>query len=127
MIRLSLIALDGLYSVCRLPHGGAPPEPDAAWPFYSLTRTREEISFICPTPCVPPGAQAEHGWSCLRVEGTLAFAEVGILASLLSPLAEGGIPVFVVSTFDTDYLMIKEAHLGPAVRALREAGHRVTA
>lgn len=73
---------------------------------------------------VPPGARAESGWVCLQLHGPFPFAMTGILAAILNPLAEAGIGIFAVSTFDTDYVLIQEARLRAADLALQQAGHR---
>jgi hypothetical protein len=121
---LQLISLPGRYAVCRLL-------PDAPWPewavgdFLSATRTADELSIICPEDAVPPDVRCEMGWRCLRVVGTLDFAAVGVLAALVVPLAEAGISVFALSTFDTDYLLVKEHDFDRACTALRQFGHRL--
>jgi hypothetical protein len=123
---LALEILAGLYAVCRL-------EPDAelpAWaegPFVSLTRARGELSVVCVQDGVPPAVRAERDWRCLRVRGPLGFGLTGILASLASPLASSGVSIFVVSTFDTDYLLVQQRDLDRAVHALERAGHTVEA
>ncbi len=80
---------------------------------------------VCPERAVPAGVDAERGWRCLRVRGPLAFELTGVLASLASPLAAAGVPIFALSTFDTDYLLIPGARLETAVDVLRTAGHRL--
>ena len=75
---------------------------------------------------MPEGVVAERGWRCLRVAGTIPFSVVGVLASLAAPLAEAGISVFAVSTFDTDYLLVKAADFEKAITALTQAGHSIT-
>ena len=75
---------------------------------------------------MPPSVAAENGWRCLRVAGELDLALVGILRSLLEPLARSGVPVFVVSTFTTDYLLVKERILERALESIRQSGHRVS-
>ena len=74
---------------------------------------------------MPADVKSERGWRCLRVSGPLDFAAVGILSSLIEPMAGASIPVFVMSTFDTDYLMIKDVDFDRAVAAMRDAGHTV--
>jgi hypothetical protein len=112
------------YAVCRLAADA--PLPDwAAGDLVSLTRTGDELSIVCCADCVPDGVRCETGWRVLRVAGVLDFALVGILASLLVPLAEAGISVFALSTFDTDYVLVRETDLARAVQTLREAGHDV--
>jgi hypothetical protein len=124
MARWTLISLDGLFAVCRLA-GDAPLPTWATGSFTSITRTADELSIVCRSEDVPEGIRCERGWRCFRVAGALDFAMVGVLASLLAPLAGAGIPVFVVSTFDTDYLLVKEGRWHAAVEVLRREGHRV--
>jgi hypothetical protein len=120
----TLIVLPGRYAVCRLPADAAVP-PWATGDFVTITRTAEEISIVCSAEGVPDGIRSEAAFRCLRIAGTLEFAVVGVLASLVVPLANANIPAFAVSTFDTDYLLLKEADVEKAVNALREAGHQV--
>src|SRR4051794_39552140 len=115
MSSLSLEILDGTFAVCRLHEESPLPAWAAGSPFCCLARTAEELSIVCPEDRVPEGVRAERGWRCLRVAGTLDFAEVGVLAALLAPLAGAGIPVFVVSTFETDYLLVKGDRFDAAV------------
>lgn len=90
-----------------------------------VTRTPEELSVMCRQELLPAGVQAEVGWRCLRVAGAMPLTLVGVLASLTKPIAAAGVGVFAVSTFDTDYLFVKEAEFQLAVAALRRAGHTV--
>ena len=119
---LNLELLAGSFAVCRL-EAEAPVPAWAAGSFVSLTRTDAELSLVCPEQSVPPGVRAEAGWRCLRVKGPLGFGLTGILASLASPLASSGVSIFVVSTYDTDYLMVQQRDLERALDALRRAGH----
>jgi hypothetical protein len=122
--RLALALFPGLFAVCRLPPESAVP----AWvvgDLASVTRTAGELSVVCRQGVVPDGARCERGWRCLGVVGTLDFSLVGVLASLLVPLAEAGVSVFCLSTFDTDYLLVKEEQVERALEALRTAGHSV--
>jgi hypothetical protein len=124
---LTLVPLDDLFAVCRL----AADTPLPAWiarsasVFVSITRTSDELSIVCRQEVVPEDVRCERGWRCLRVAGTLDPALVGVLASLLAPLADAGIAVFVVSTFDTDYLLVKEERWDSTIAILRRAGHSV--
>lgn len=119
---IELIVLDGRYAIARLGPAGPIPDWAARGGFVSITRTAEELSVIAAEGAVPEGVRAERGWKLLRVAGTLDFAEVGILARLAGPLATAGIPIGAVSTFDTDYLLVRAGALDRAVDALREAG-----
>src|SRR5262249_23273454 len=96
----TLSPLPGRFAVCRLPADA--PVPDGVWggPFTSVTRTADELSVVCPEAAVPGGVRCETGWRCYRVHGPLPLTQVGVLASLLSPLAAAGVSVFAISTFD---------------------------
>jgi uncharacterized protein len=121
---LTLTLLPGRLAVCRL-------EEDAPLPVWavgsvtSITRTPDELSVVCSEETVPDGIRAERGFRCLAVAGPLDFALTGVLASLAPPLAAAGVSIFVVSTFDTDLLLVRDALLARAVTALGDSGHRV--
>jgi len=117
--------LDGTFAVAKLPPNAAIPAWASSGPFFSITRTADELSIVCPEIQVPPGVQAEPGWRCVRVAGKMDFSLVGVLASLVGPLAEAGISVFAVSTFDTDYLLVKDGDWERAKEVLVGAGHSV--
>jgi uncharacterized protein len=118
-----LVVSDVPLAVCRL--GGAEPIPGWAIQggFFSITRTVEELSVVCPENLIPDDVRAERGWRALRVAGVIEFSVTGLLAGLTAPLAEAGISVFALSTYDTDYLLVKEHDLGRAIQTLRGAGH----
>lgn len=122
---MQLYALDELYAIVRL-------EPDAEVPvwartghFWSITRSDSELSIVCPQDDVPTDASAERGWCALEVAGPLDFSLTGVVSSLVAPLAEEEIPIFLISTFETDYLLVREPDLHRAVEALTSAGHSV--
>jgi hypothetical protein len=111
-------------AVCRLD----PEDPLPSWPrgeLIALTRTADELSIVCAEECVPSGIQIEAGWRALKVAGPLDFSLTGILAAIASPLAAAEISIFALSTYDTDYVLVKEAHLAAAVRILSLAGHTI--
>jgi hypothetical protein len=124
MSRLTLALLQGRYAVSRLDPG-CPIPRWAAGSFVSMTRTHEELSIVCLEDNVPDGVETERDWRGLAVAGRLDFTLVGILSSLLGPLAQASIPVFVTSTFDTDYLFVKQGRLERALEVLRKAGHEI--
>jgi hypothetical protein len=114
-------------AVCRLPAAARVP----SWAlelhesFVSITRTPDELSIVCPDEAVPPDVeQAESGWRALKVPGPIPFTEVGVLAGLAAPLAAAGISLFAVSTYDTDYVLVKEPDLERALAALGAPGGR---
>lgn len=90
-----------------------------------MTRTRAEVSVVCTPDAEPEGAQVESGWRALEVAGPLDFGLVGIVAELTAALAQAQISVYVLSTFDTDYLLVRQASLATAVEVLRSAGHAI--
>ena len=122
---LTLLEVVGRFAVCKLPPDSAVPAWATAGDVFSVTRTGDELSVVCRQEAVPSGTHAEAGWRCLRVAGAMPFTLVGVLASLTTPVARAGVGVFAISTFDTDYLMVKEAQFPVAVAALRAAGHSV--
>jgi hypothetical protein len=121
---LKLELLEGTFAVCRLATKERVPEW-ARGTFVSITRTEAELSIVCPQDGVPPGIPCERGWRCLRVKGPLGFGMTGILASLAGPLAGSGVSIFVVSTYDTDYVLLQDRDLDRGTDALTRAGHAV--
>lgn len=120
---MKLALLDGSYSVCRFDAGAKIPQDIFSGPgFASVTRTADEISIVCETGSRPPIAREERGWKVLMVEGPLDFGMIGVLSSISAPLALAGISIFVISTFDTDYVLVKEARLDDAIAVLSAAG-----
>jgi hypothetical protein len=92
----------------------------------SITRSPDELSIVCLEGRVPQTVSCERGWRCLEVVGPFTFETIGVLASLASPLASAGVPILCISTYDTDYLLVRERDLPRAVEALRAAGHALT-
>lgn len=123
---LSLTVLGGTFAVARL--GATDPVPEWArqGELRSVTRTAGELSIVCEAARVPAGVEAERDWRCLAVAGPLDFSAVGILAALAGALAEAGVSIFALSTYDTDYLLVRAAALETAVEALRRRGHSVS-
>jgi putative acetyltransferase len=123
--RQTLLVLDDTFAVCRLGNGSSIPPWAIAGDFFAVARTTDELSVVCRQDAVPEGIRCERGWRCLGVAGTIPFSVVGVLASLTAPLAEAGVSVFAVSTFDTDYLLVKEKDLTAVVNVLERQGHTV--
>ena len=123
---MNLAVLEGSFSVCRLP-GDAPVPTAVDGPFWSLVRTRDEVSVVCPVGSEPADARIEAPWKVFVVEGQLDFGLTGVLAALATPLAEANVSIFAISTYDTDYVLVHAAALERAVEALRAAGHTVHA
>jgi hypothetical protein len=126
---MDLRVLPDRLSVCRLPVDAPWPTPSAPSGFFSATRTGEEVSVVCAEDDAPAGehVRVEPDWRALEVAGPLDFSMVGVMAALTAPLADVDVSVFVVSTYDTDYVLVHAAALEKAVEALRAAGHQVHA
>ncbi|MGG4492405.1 ACT domain-containing protein [Brevibacillus reuszeri] len=122
---MNLTILDTPFSVVKFPQAHDIPSWATKSEFFSITRTKEELSVVCESANVPAdiSEDAEHEWKCLKVEGVLDFALTGILSSLANPLADNGISIFAISTFNTDYLLVKTHSLEKAKLVLENAGH----
>ena len=125
MKRLELSVLPQRFAVCRLDSDDVIPDCPAECGFWSVTRTDEELSVVLPEASVPSNWKAATGWRCLKVRGPLDFGMTGVLASLASPLAEAGISIFAMSTYDSDYILVRDHDLEEAKKALSEAGHAI--
>jgi hypothetical protein len=119
---LTLRVLPGVLAVCRLPPDAPVPGWANSGALVSVTRTAEELSVVCAAAAVPTGVQSEGGWRALAVVGPLDFGLTGILAGLTAPLAAAGISIFALSTYDTDYVLVREPALAAAIGVLRQAG-----
>ena len=118
------IQLPDTFAIVRLP----PSVETLRWvtgEFASITKTPDELSIVCKESAVPAGTHADRGWQCLRVEGSMPLTMVGVAAEFTGLLAKAGVSVFVISTFDTDYVLVKGDALERATDALRGGGHSV--
>ena len=122
-VKLILSCLSDILAICRLEADAPLPSWADGGDFSSITRTVDELSVVCRSRDVPAGIRCEKGYRCIKVEGPLDFALTGIISSLAMVLAREGISIFPVSTFDTDYILVKEEQMEKAVQALSQAGH----
>ena len=118
-----LVVLGRPFAICRLGPKGLVPDWVDGGSFWSVARTADELSIICEERLIPAGVRAERGFSCLKVVGPLGFSEIGILAALSTIMAASNISIFAVSTYDTDYLLVREPDLPDAIDALRTNGY----
>ncbi|WP_329789642.1 ACT domain-containing protein [Lentzea sp. DG1S-22] len=127
MKRLIVDVRPGEYAVTRLAPDAPVPTGllDLTDVLVSVTRTPAELSIIAPASSAPGGDVSEKGWRLLTVRGPLEFTLTGIMAALAGELAAAGVSLFALSTYDTDHLLVKQADLGRAVKALRAAGHEL--
>jgi hypothetical protein len=123
---LDLRVLPGALAIVRLdPHDEPPAWAAPAGPLHAVVRTADELSVVCPDDAVPGSVRAERGFRALQVAGPLDFGLTGVVAALAVPLAEAGVPIFAIATYDTDYVLVRGEQLADAVGALRAAGNRV--
>ena len=122
---LTLTVLPETLAICRLSVDEAVPDWAMLGEFVSITHTNDELSIVCAEDNAPADVKADRGWRALKVEGPLDLALTGIVASLADPLAKAQINIFAVSTFDTDYLLVKGYNLPSACDVLRRAGQHV--
>ena len=120
---LTLTLLNQTFTIHRL-------EPDAELPtsnysFFAAMRTDDELSLVLPDTVESESDKSDPGWACFKVEGPLGFGLVGILAGISSTLADAEIPIFALSTFDTDYILVKREQVEAAKEALMSAGYQV--
>ncbi len=123
MLTLSILAES--LAICRLSPAEDVPDWAMNGEFVSITHTNDELSIVCDAENVPPEVKADRDWRALKVAGPLDLTLTGILASLADPLAKADITIFAVSTFDTDYLLVKEYNLLRTREVLQHAGHHV--
>lgn len=120
---LELEKIDVTFSVCKLEDTS---EIDMSKKFFFLENTDEEISFVCPTENVPANAiERDDGWKAFRIKGILDFSLIGILSKVADLLAENGISIFAISTFNTDYVLTKADHFARALDLLEQAGYKI--
>jgi hypothetical protein len=124
-MHLKFRQLPGSFAICRLPPDGPIPELALDAHFISATRTVDELSIVCPTDHAPAHAKCEGPWTCFKLQGPFPFSQTGVLASFIDPLADQGVPIFAIATFDTDYVLVKEEHASAARQTLRSAGHEL--
>jgi enamine deaminase RidA (YjgF/YER057c/UK114 family) len=118
---MEVAVLQGTLAICRLE----PSERIPSWAlelhagFVNITRTPDELSIVCPQEAVPPDTQVEEDWRALVIPGPIPFEATGVLSALATPLADAGIPIFAISTYDTDYVLVRQCNLERALEALR--------
>jgi uncharacterized protein len=122
---LTLSVSEGFYAIAKFPCEAEIPAWATGAAFFSVTRTLEELSVVTGEASVPAELNASRGWRMLKVHGPFAFDETGVVAALANPLARVGVGIFVISTFDTDYVLVQDEEIPIAVETLEHAGHRI--
>ncbi|HEY6338207.1 MAG TPA: ACT domain-containing protein [Candidatus Sulfotelmatobacter sp.] len=123
--QLKFRQLRGSYAIVRLAPKAEIPAWATSGEFTSVTRTADEISVVCSAKNIPEDISSGPRWTCLKLEGPFLFSQTGILLSFIQPLSGNGVPIFAVSTYDTDYVLIQEEHMSGVVELLRKAGHEL--
>jgi hypothetical protein len=117
--------MEGRYAIAKFPWDAAIPAWATGSPFFSVTRTLEELSVVAAESSVPLELDAARGWRMFKVNGPFSFDEIGVVAALANPLARVGVAIIVISTFDTDYLLVQQEEIPVAVETLEHAGHTI--
>jgi uncharacterized protein len=123
--RFHLVELPDTLAVCRISLDSELEMWFLSEPFFVMLRSDDTLTIVCSQEKVPPEVQQERGWRALKIEGSFDFPETGILESVLKPLAEAALGIFAVSSFETDYVLVKDGDFEVARRALEESGHDV--
>ena len=125
--QLKFRMMPGPFAIVRLD----PDSPIPAWAtngeVSSITRTTDELSIVCPASNLPADVHSTLRWICFKLEGPFPFSLTGVLLSFIEPLSSNGIPIFAVSTFDTDYVFIQRESVESALAELQRAGHQLCA
>lgn len=117
--------LASLYGIVRLAADASVPAWATAGEFISISRSSEELSIVCAVDRIPNDIDLPHRWACLKIEGPFAFSQTGVLLSFIEPLSNNEVPIFAISTYDTDYVLIQEEFQGRALNLLQGAGHEL--
>ncbi len=115
--------LAGAYAIVRMDPEATVPDWATKGVFSSITRTADELSIVCPADNLPANLGSQSRWSCFKLEGPFPFSQTGVLLASIEPLSRNCIPIFAISTYDTDYVLVEEEFMGVAQQALGAAGH----
>ena len=122
---LTMKLLKEKYGVCRLDKAELIPQWVTVSDFFSVTKTSDELSIVCNENNIPSGIKCEKNWRVLKIEGPLDFSLIGIIASISSILEQKSISIFAVSTYDTDYILVKDKNIDNAIAALINENYEV--
>jgi hypothetical protein len=115
--------LAGAYAIVHMDPEATVPDWATKGVFCSVTRTADELSIVCPADNLPAALSSESRWICFKLEGPFPFSQTGVLLSSIEPLSHNGVPIFAISTYDTDYVLVQEQFMGIAQQVLAAAGH----
>lgn len=123
--KLQLSLLDEVYGICIFPNNAPVPEWAVTASLYSITRTKKELTIVCPQSVIPSDCEYDSNWRCFRIDGSFDLNQVGVISSLAAPLAQAGVSIFVVSSYDTDYFLVTGEKVEKAIAALSDNGHLI--
>jgi hypothetical protein len=123
--QLKFRQLPDTYGIVRLDPDAPVPDWALKGDFTSITRTSDELSIVCPTRSLSPDIHSSHRWICLKLEGPFPFSLTGVLLSFIEPLSSSAIPIFAISTYDTDYVLVQEQDTDRTLDVLRHSGHEL--
>ena len=126
-MNLTLKILKNFYAICRFDTDSPLPEWLSKSDFYSLTRTRDELSVVCNQAVIDPDNQflMDKDWRCIKINNLLDLSLIGIIADIADTLKEKKIPIFTISTYDTDYILVKNKQLDLAFKSLKSKGYKI--
>ena len=123
--QLQLSLLDEMYGICVFPNNAPIPEWVVTASLCSITRTKKELTIVCPQNIIPDEIEHDRNWRCFRIDGSFDLNQIGIISSLAVFLAQAGISMLVVSSYDTDYILVKEEKVEQAIAVLSDNGHLI--
>jgi hypothetical protein len=124
--QLQLSLLKDKYGICTLPNTAPIPDWALTQSLASITRTEKELTIVCRLEILPSQYQSGLNWRCFKIDGSFDLNQIGVISSISSPLADAGISIYVISTYDTDYFLIKEQNLEKTISVLSNSGHYIT-
>jgi hypothetical protein len=122
---LTLFLLPETFAICQFAPGTPFPDWVPTNSFFSVTNTSDELSLVCLMESLPSDLDADRDWRCFKLQGSIPFSLTGILNSITMPLAQANLGIFAISTYDTDYVLVKKEVLLQALSALTDAGHTI--
>ena len=124
--QLQLSLLKDKYGICTLPNNAPIPDWALTQSLASITRTEKELTIVCRLEILPSQYQSGLNWRCFKIDGSFDLNQIGVISSISSTLADAGISIYVISTYDTDYFLIQEQNLEQTISTLSDIGHNIT-
>ena len=124
--QLHLSILKERYGICALPNTAQIPEWALKASLVSITRTKKELTIVCRQDVIPSQCQRDLNWRCFRLDGTFDLNQIGVISSISLPLAQNGISIYIISTYNTDYFLVEEEKVEQTISILSGCGHAIT-